>query len=119
MEDLDMSKQDDVRYMTETTDYVVWLRGLAGKGGKGTVNNVDARALGRVANTLDAMHTENAKLREALKPFTPLVDEMYARNWNKGDLVITLGNHSLWFEDFVQLRTALMTTTSQPQERST
>jgi len=31
---------------------VVWLRSLADKGGKGTVSNVDARALGRVADML-------------------------------------------------------------------
>jgi hypothetical protein len=31
-----------------------WLRGLAEKGGKGVVNNIDARSLGRIADMLDA-----------------------------------------------------------------
>lgn len=32
---------------------VMWLRSLARKGGKGVVNNIDARCLGRVADTLE------------------------------------------------------------------
>ena len=40
--------------MTESciTDYEAWLRRLAEKGGKGTVDNIDARSLGRVADLL-------------------------------------------------------------------
>lgn len=34
------------------TNYVNWLKGLAEKGGKGVVNNIDARCLGRVADEL-------------------------------------------------------------------
>jgi hypothetical protein len=34
-------------------DYAGWLRGLAEKGGKGVVNNVDARCLGRIADELE------------------------------------------------------------------
>lgn len=34
------------------TDYAGWLGLMSDKGGKGVVNNVDARALGRVANLI-------------------------------------------------------------------
>ena len=34
------------------SDFVPWLRELADKGGTGVVNNVDARALGRIADEL-------------------------------------------------------------------
>lgn len=37
--------------MTEQT--ILWLRGLAEKGGKGVVNNIDARCLGRIADELE------------------------------------------------------------------
>lgn len=39
--------------MTEQT--IAWLRGLAEKGGKGVVNNIDARCLGRIADELEAL----------------------------------------------------------------
>ena len=32
-----------------------WLRGLAEKGGKGVVNNIDARSLGRIADELERL----------------------------------------------------------------
>jgi hypothetical protein len=35
-------------------DFVSWLRGLAEKGGKGVVNNIDARSLGALADELAA-----------------------------------------------------------------
>ena len=35
------------------TNNVKWLRELAEKGGKGVVDNIDARALGRVADELE------------------------------------------------------------------
>lgn len=35
-------------------DFVTWLRGLAEKGGKGVVNNIDARSLGALADELAA-----------------------------------------------------------------
>ena len=34
---------------------VEWLRGLAAKGGKGVVNNIDARCLGRIADELELL----------------------------------------------------------------
>lgn len=39
-----------------TPRYVKWLRGLVGPVGKGVVNNVDARAIGRVADRLEELH---------------------------------------------------------------
>ncbi len=38
-----------------TLGYSAWLRKLAASGGKGTVDNIDARALGRIADRLDAL----------------------------------------------------------------
>lgn len=39
--------------MTDQT--ISWLRDLAAKGGKGVVNNIDARSLGRVADELERL----------------------------------------------------------------
>ena len=36
-------------------EYVLWLRGLAEKGGKGVVNNIDARCLGRIGDELERL----------------------------------------------------------------
>lgn len=36
-----------------TSDFTLWLRGLAAKGGRGVVNNIDARSLGRIADELE------------------------------------------------------------------
>jgi len=46
--------------MTDQT--IAWLRNLEKKGGKGVVNNIDARCLGRIADDLE-------RLRAALEPF--------------------------------------------------
>ncbi len=43
-----------------------WLSHLARKGGKGTVDNVDARSLGRVADALESQAAEIASLRAEL-----------------------------------------------------
>jgi hypothetical protein len=43
--------------MTDTD--VAWLRGLAEKGGKGVVNNIDARSLGRIADEIEQLRTCN------------------------------------------------------------
>jgi len=48
--------------------YEDWLRGLAAKGGKGAVDNIDARALGRVADEL-------ARLRHCMKGIMRADDE--------------------------------------------
>jgi hypothetical protein len=51
-----------------------WLHGLAEEGGKGTVDNIDARALGRIAVALEAQARTTADLVEALKPFAKAAD---------------------------------------------
>lgn len=42
------------------SDFVPWLRGIAEKGGKGVVDNIDARCLGRVADELARLRAELA-----------------------------------------------------------
>lgn len=44
---------------TRTAAYTEWLRQLATAGGKGVVNNVDARALGRIADRLENLGDSN------------------------------------------------------------
>lgn len=39
---------------------VKWLKGMAQEGGKGVVNNIDARALGRVACELDVLQAASS-----------------------------------------------------------
>ncbi len=43
---------------------IAWLRGLAIKGGKGIVNNIDARCLGRIADEIEHLTTINSRLTE-------------------------------------------------------
>lgn len=45
---------------------IAWFRELAAKGGRGVVNNIDARCLGRIADDIERMQTENRKLRDVL-----------------------------------------------------
>jgi len=40
-----------------------WLRGLAEKGGKGVVNNIDARCLGRIADELERLTAQEKDYR--------------------------------------------------------
>ena len=44
---------------------ILWLRSLAEKGGKGTVDNIDARALGRVAVEIEQLQFELREERKA------------------------------------------------------
>jgi len=44
------------------TYIVPWLRGLAERGGRGVVNNIDARSLGRVADEIERLRTEIKQL---------------------------------------------------------
>ena len=37
------------------SDFVPWFRGLAEHGGKGVVNNIDARCLGRAADQIESL----------------------------------------------------------------
>lgn len=39
-----------------------WLRQLAEKGGRGVVNNIDARSLGRIADKIECLRTFNREL---------------------------------------------------------
>ena len=49
---------------------IAWLRGLAARGGKGVVNNIDARCLGRIADEIEKLQTDNRKLREPPPQFS-------------------------------------------------
>lgn len=44
--------------------YADWLHGLADKGGKGAIDNIDARALGVCANIIDTLEEEKKKLTD-------------------------------------------------------
>jgi len=46
-------------------NYVTWLRYLADKGGKGVVNNIDARCLGRIADELERLQSEAERLKKS------------------------------------------------------
>lgn len=48
-------------------DYVKWLRGLADKGGKGVVDNIDARSLGRIAEELERLRTQERDYRSLMR----------------------------------------------------
>lgn len=45
------------------TDYAGWLQLMSDKGGKGVVNNIDARALGRVGNLIRSLEDTVAEHR--------------------------------------------------------
>lgn len=49
--------------MSESAMYVAWLESLAKKGGKGTVDKVDARALGRIAQEISRLRMAEQELR--------------------------------------------------------
>jgi hypothetical protein len=53
--------------MTDTN--VAWLRGLAEKGGKGVVNNIDARSLGRIAEEIERLRACNETLRRIVNEY--------------------------------------------------
>lgn len=66
----------DTTEIKQTThaDYVAWLRKLEKQGGSGVVNNIDARALGRIAHILElqsaiirSMRTLNAEQAAVIK----------------------------------------------------
>lgn len=67
------------------TDNIAWLRELADKGGKGTVDNIDARALGRVADELEYLtyfHCE-ADFGPAHESAVEHINEEFAREVGK------------------------------------
>lgn len=59
--------------MTTTRDDIAglaaWLNGLAAKGGKGVVNNIDARSIGRIATQLDALSARVKELERDIEAF--------------------------------------------------
>ena len=48
------------------SNFIPWLRMLAARGGKGVVENIDARSLARIADELASMQAEIKRLRAAL-----------------------------------------------------
>ncbi len=65
-----------------TTTTIAWFRRLAAKGGKGTVNNIDARCLGRIADDIEAKDAEITALRAELA----IATEYGLIQWRKKDL---------------------------------
>ena len=49
--------------MSESAKYVAWLERLSRQGGKGTVDRIDARALGRIAKEISRLRKAEAELR--------------------------------------------------------
>ena len=43
--------------MSDFTSTIEWFRRMAEQGGKGVVNNIDARSLGRIADQMEAADT--------------------------------------------------------------
>lgn len=71
-------------------DYVGWLRGLAEKGGKGSIDTVDARSLGRIADDMERLQRRVAALENIIAEDLPpwncrdeinkmLVDEIWRK----------------------------------------
>lgn len=58
---------------------VAWLRGLAKKGGKGTVGNIDARCLGRIADRIEALQGQVAARDAAVLELQDMVTEAEER----------------------------------------
>ena len=63
------------------SDFVPWFRGLAEHGGKGVVNNIDARCLGRAADEIESLRErlefaefEWRRATAALQKIADLVD---------------------------------------------
>ena len=48
-------------------NYIKWLYGLAERGGKGRVDNIDARSLKRIADTLGEYHDLVSYIRDEIK----------------------------------------------------
>ncbi len=49
---------------------IAWLTGLAEKGGKGVVGNIDARSLGRIADELEGWKSSHASLKARIEELT-------------------------------------------------
>src|SRR5216684_3297119 len=60
--------------------YVSWLRELAEKGGKGVVNNIDARCLGRIADELEQSATQATDIHDGRRTLTEAEDQIERLN---------------------------------------
>jgi hypothetical protein len=62
------------------------------------------------ANCIEALMTDNERLRHACEPFVAMAAELFARNWNRDQIVIALDNpdkpNRLTFSDFLELHAA-------------
>ena len=62
----------------------------------------------------DALHARVKALEEALRPFSELAGELFARNCNRGDVVVSFDKpselHRLTFDDFLSARSVLKET---------
>lgn len=63
------------------SDHIQWLRELAEKGGKGVVDNIDARSLGRVADELEYLQHFfcEADFGPAHEDVVSMINECYHR----------------------------------------
>lgn len=63
------------------------------------------------ANRIEQLETDNARMLEALKPFSDMTGELFARNREAADVVMALDNpndmHRLTFQDFLAATAAL------------
>lgn len=57
------------------TNFVPWLRRLAEDGGKGVVNNIDARCLGRIADELERLRSIAIERMDLFKQAASKVEE--------------------------------------------
>lgn len=62
--------------------YADWLHGLADEGGKGVVNNIDARCLGRVADIIDTLEEKVAEY-DAVFDIQWKADQRAIKMWQK------------------------------------
>jgi hypothetical protein len=66
--------------MGGSTITISWFRSLAAKGGKGTLNNIDARSLGRIADELEAKDAEIVRLRAKSQRYRGIAEELEFRD---------------------------------------
>lgn len=62
--------------------YSAWLHVLAERGGKGVVDNIDARSLGQAAKEIDALEARVKELEDWLDACLGLVNGYGPPNWD-------------------------------------
>lgn len=60
------------------SDFVPWLRTLAEQGGRGVVNNIDARCLGRIADELERLRSIAIERMDLFRQAATKVEELEA-----------------------------------------